>query len=42
MICFKKNVGFWQFGDRLILDTVYVPLSFASIAEVHMYITIYI
>ena len=38
MIYIKKNVGFWQFGDRLILDTVCVPLLFASIVEVHIYI----
>ena len=30
-----KNVGFWQFGDRLFLD-VYVPLLFASIVDVHI------
>ena len=35
MIYLKKNVGFWQFGDRLFLD-VYVPLLFASIVDVHI------
>ena len=40
MIYLKKNVGFWQFVDRLFLD-VYVPLLFASIVEVHTYIYIY-
>ena len=38
MIYLKKNVGFWQFGDRLFLD-VYVPLLFASIVDVHICIT---
>ena len=37
MIYLKKNVGFWQFGDRLFLD-VYVRLSFASVVDVHIYI----
>ena len=36
MIYLKKNVGFWQFGDRLFLD-VRVPLLFASIIDVHIY-----
>ena len=35
MIYLKKNVGFWQFGDRLFLD-VYVPLLFASTVDVHI------
>ena len=32
----KKNIGFWQFGDRLFLNA-YVPLLFASIVDMHMY-----
>ena len=39
MIYLKKNVGFWQFGDRLFLD-VYVPLLFANIVDMHMYIVL--
>ena len=41
MIYLKKNVGFWQFGERLFLDA-YVPLLFASIVDMHTYIYIYI
>ena len=39
MIYLKKNVGFWQFGDRLFLD-VYVPHLFANIVDVQMYIVL--
>ena len=39
MIYLRKNVGFWQFGDRLFLD-VYVPPLFASIVDMHIYIYI--
>ena len=35
MIYLKKNVGFWQFGERLFLDA-YVPLLFASIVDMHI------
>ena len=40
MIDIKKNVGFWQFGERLFLN-VYVPLLFASIVDMHIYIYIH-
>ena len=30
-------MGFWQFGDRLLLD-VYVPLSFATIVDMHIWV----
>ena len=35
MIYLKKNVGFWQFGNRLFLD-VYVSLLFANIVDMHI------
>lgn len=40
MIYLKKKkfkIGFWQFGDRLLLD-VYVPLSFATIVDMHIWV----
>ena len=30
-------MGFWQFGDRLLLD-VYVPLSFATTVDMHIWV----